>query len=122
MNIQRVIDNVRRMRAGYEITDETAIELINRAEKDVFENIYKGREDAPADRSYSIDTDRSTELSVPEPYAELYQNYIAAHLDLETEDATRYENSAAAYTACFEGFKTFWFRNHKQTRKYQYHW
>ena len=125
MTISEVIENVRRIKSGYEVSDEQIIADINRVEMNIIYNIVSGREGdnqiATTYGNYTLETDRGKELIAPAPYDGIYQQYCCAQIDLQYEDSERYENSSALYNNTFVELRAFWFRTHPQKKRYSFH-
>lgn len=125
MTISEVIENVRQLKNGYDVTEEQIIADINRVEMNIIYNIVSGRqgdnEIAAAFGNYSIETDRNTELIVPAPYDNIYQQYCCSQIDLNYEDSERYEISSMLYNNTFVEFRAYWYREHPQKKRCKFH-
>ena len=108
MTISEVIENVRQLKNGYDVTDEQIIADINRVEMNIIYNIISGRQ---GDR----------ELLAPAPYDNIYQQYCISQIDMQYEDSERYENSSAMYNNTFMELRAFWYRTHPQKKRYNFH-
>lgn len=126
MTIDKVIENVRRKKAGYNIDDEFIIENINRVEMDLIIRFAEGREgesEVKADfGNYDVHTDRNRKLLAGAPFDLLYETYVCAQVDLEYEDSERYENDLIQYNNLLEEFGIYFCRTHRQKRHYTYHY
>ena len=124
MIIAKVIENVKRKKEGYDISDAQIIESISRIEGEIVEDVMKGREgEEAADgfAGYDADTDRNTELIAPAPYDRIYEEFAAAQIDMLYEDAQRYEMSAGAFNETLRELRRTWWRDHRQKRNYNYY-
>lgn len=125
MNISQVIDNVKRLKSGYDISDEQIIADINRVEMNIIHNIVCGRygdkEILENYGNYDIDTPRDTELVAPAPYDTIYQEFCCSQIDLQYEDSERYQNDSIVYNNTYSLLKSFWYRTHPQKKRYKFH-
>ena len=125
MTISEVIENVRQLKNGYDVTDEQIIADINRVEMNIIYNIINGRQGdnelATTYGNYNLETDRDRELLAPAPYDNIYQLYCISQIDMQYEDSERYENSSAMYNNTFMGLRAFWYRTHPQKKRYNFH-
>ncbi len=125
MNISKVIENVRNIKTGYEVSDEQIISAINDVEMNIILNITNGRKDdktiSDEYGNYDINTDRSKELLAPAPYDNIYQYYVCSQIDLVYEDSERYAIDSVLYNNTFLELRAFWIKNHRQNKKYKYY-
>lgn len=125
MKIYSVIDEVKRLKKGYEIDEAAVIKSINDVEMMVLSEIVKGRqgEERYKDFSgYSSDTDRNTELKIPAPYANMYVYYALANIDLEFDEIERYENDIIRFNQSYKDYSLVYVREHRQLKKYNHHY
>ena len=125
MTISEVIENVRQLKNGYDVTDEQIISDINRVEMNIIYNIISGRQGdnelATTYGNYNLETDRGRELLAPAPYDNIYQQYCISQIDMQYEDSERYENSSALYNNTFMELRAYWYRMHPQKKRYNFH-
>ena len=125
MNISKVIDNVKQIKSGYDISDEQIIADINRVEMNIILNIVSGRagdtEIISNYGNYDITTDRSKELLVQVPYDTIYQEFCCSQIDLQYEDSERYQNDSIVYNNTLAQFRNYWYRTHSQNKRYRFH-
>lgn len=125
MKIFEVIDNVKRLKKGCEITDEQIIADINKVEATIILNICKGREEGDyiesAYGNYDISTSRDEELLAPAPYDTIYQEYCCSQIDLQYEDSERWQNDSIIFNNTYKELRSYWFRTHRQTSRHEYH-
>lgn len=125
MTISEVIENVRQLKNGYDVTDEQIISDINRVEMNIIYNIISGRQGdnelATTYGNYNLETDRDRELLAPAPYDNIYQQYCISQIDMQYEDSERYENSSALYNNTFMELRAYWYRMHPQKKRYNFH-
>lgn len=60
---------------------------------------------------YRYEDDADKELLVPDHYADLYYNYLAAKIDFSNAEYQRYNNSTLIYNASFDAFACYIRRN-----------
>ena len=125
MNISKVIDNVKQIKSGYDISEEQIIADINRVEMNIILNIVSGRagdtEIMNSYGNYDIATDRSKELLVSAPYDTIYQEFCCSQIDLQYEDSERYQNDSIVYNNTLAQFRNYWYRTHCQNKRYKFH-
>ena len=94
MTLDKVIERVRKLKSGYDVSDEDIISYINEAEMEIISNVISNREGdneiVGTYGNYQLDTDRGFELLVPAPYDRIYEAYCAAQIDRDYEEAERY--------------------------------
>lgn len=126
MTVYKVIENVRRKKAGYNIDDEFIIENINRVEMELIFRFVEGREDDTKVKAnfgnYDVHTDRDKMLFANAPFDLLYETFVCAQIDLEYEDSERYQNNLIQYNKLLENFGIHWCGTHRQKRHYRYHY
>ena len=66
---------------------------------------------------YTDDTDQETELLVPAPYDEMYIRWLEAQIDYANEEYERYNNSILMYQTAYDGFSSWYNRNHMPKSK-----
>lgn len=125
MNIAKVMERVRALKSGYDVSDEMIISYIDAAEQMILTDIVRGRE---GDQSvfdeyggYDVNTDREKELFAGAPFDVVYEQYATTKIDLLSEESERYMNDMAAFRDTFLDLKRFWWQTHRQVRNYRYH-
>lgn len=125
MNIAKVMERVRALKSGYDVSDEMIISYIDAAEQMILTDIVRGRE---GDQSvfveyggYDVNTDREKELFAGAPFDVVYEQFAATKIDLLSEESERYMNDMAAFRDTFLDLKRFWWQTHRQVRNYRYH-
>lgn len=124
MKICDVIDEVKRVKRGYDIDDNVIIRGINTVEAMVFNEIVKGRvgeEKYKEFSSYDYDTSRDTQLLIPEPYSNMYEYYCLAQVDAEFDETDRYENDMTRFNQSYKDYAIFYTREHSQIHNYNYY-
>lgn len=125
MTIENVIDNVKRLKQDYQVSEEQIIDDINKVEMYLLLNVVVNREGgnelAKSYGNYSLDTNRATELLVKSPYSSIYEAFCCSQIDLQYEDSERYINDSIVYKDLLQDFTNYWYRTHRQVRRYRYH-
>ena len=125
MTIEQVIDNVKRLKQDYQISEEQIIADINKVEMYLLLNVVVNREGgnelAKVYGNYSLETDRSKELLVKSPYDNIYEAFCCSQIDLQYEDSERYINDSIVYKDLLQDFTKYWYRTHRQVNRYKYH-
>lgn len=124
MTINEVIEDVRRIKTGFDLDDRRIIGSINYVEMKLLKDVIRGREGEDEYRSrgnYSSGTERDAVLIAPAPFDSMYIDYCCAIIDREQEETELYENDIIAYNMQFAAFKNYWWRTHRQAQKYRYH-
>lgn len=125
MNLSKVIEQVKALKSGYEISHETLVMYINTVEQMILHDIVSGREgDAEILATFSgvnDESDGSTELFAQPPYDGVYSQYCATQIDLLAEDGERYINDSIVFKDTYNQFKRYWWQTHRQKNNYKYH-
>ena len=125
MNIAKVMERVRALKSGYDVSDEMIISYIDAAEQMILTDIVRGREGDQSvfDEygSYDVNTDREKELFAGAPFDVVYEQFAATKIDLLSEESERYMNDMAAFRDTFLDLKRFWWQTHRQIKNYRYH-
>lgn len=114
MTIQEAIDKIDLLKPNM-YPPEQKIAWLSDVDKMVWHEIYLTHEGAPPQRSfegYTQDTERSTALLVPEPYTDVYHNYLAMMMDLANAESDKYAQDRALFNAAYQVFGDFWRRTH----------
>lgn len=125
MTIIEVIDRIRKIKNGYEISDEDIIRYINEVEMELINNVISNRERdneiVAKFGNYKIDTDRTFELLVSAPYDRIYESYVEAQIDIDYEEPERYAVDMSVYNQLRQEFSAWWRKTHCQKKKYNFH-
>lgn len=125
MTLGKVIERVRNLKSGYDVSDEDIISYINEAEMEIISNVISNREGdneiVGTYGNYQLDTDRGFELLVPAPYGRIYEAYCAAQIDRDYEEAERYSVDMSVYNQLRQDFGVWWFKTHPQKKRYNFH-
>ena len=124
MILSKVIEQVRALKSGYEVSEEQLRRMINAAEMMILTNIVRDREgDAAVLEEYTgvdMDSEDGAELFAPAPYEDIYAQYCAAQIDLLYEDGERYLNDAAVFHDTYNALMRFWWQTHRQIKRHAY--
>lgn len=125
MILSKVIEQVRELKNGSEVSDERLRQMINTVEHMILTDIVSGREgDTELLEQYGgvidMESDGDTELFAPAPYEEIYAQYCAAQIDLLFEESERYMNDAIVYNNTYNSLKRYWWQGHRQNKRYAY--
>lgn len=125
MNIAKVIERVRALKAGYDVSDEMIISYIDAAEQLILTDIVRGREGEQEIfanyGNYDVNSDREKKLFARAPFDVVYEQYAATKIDLLSEESERYLNDMAAFRDTFLDLKRYWWQTHRQVRNYRFH-
>lgn len=125
MTLDKVIERVRKLKSGYDVSDEDIISYINEAEMEIISNVISNREGdnciVGTYGNYQIDTDRDFELLAPAPYDRMYEVYCATQIDRDYEEAERYSVDMSVYNQLRQDFGVWWFKTHPQKKRYNFH-
>lgn len=114
MTINEAIALVDQLRPN-SYTNENKISWLSKLDGRIFTELYKTHEDCPSDSfaGYDSDTDGSTELLVPYPYAEdIYNYFLQAQIDKENGETMRYNGSITMYNSAFAAYAAAYNRDH----------
>lgn len=125
MTLDKAIERVRKLKSGYDVSDENIISYINEAEMEIISNVISNREGdneiVGTYGNYQLDTDRGFELLVPAPYDRIYEAYCAAQIDRDYEEAERYSVDMSVYNQLRQDLGAWWFKTHAQKKRYNFH-
>ena len=99
MTIDKVIERVRKLKSGYDVSDEDIISYINEAEMEIISNVISNREGD----NCIVGT---------------YGNYL---IDRDYEEAERYSVDMSVYNQLRQDFGVWWFKTHPQKKRYNFH-
>ena len=112
MILSKVIEQVRALKSGYEVSEEQLRRMINVAEMMILTNIVRDREGAADVLEEYTGVDMDSE--------DIYAQYCAAQIDLLYEDGERYLNDAAVFHDTYNALMRFWWQTHRQTKRHAY--
>lgn len=94
---------------------ETKVKWLSQCDEQIFNEIIKPRENAPAEEfiGYTAETPLETQLLVPEPFAEIYRYWLQKSVDYTTRDINAYNNSLLMYQQYYKNFLDYYNRNHR---------
>ena len=61
---------------------------------------------------YDTDTDRGTELLVPDPYSMLYPYWLMSKIDLQNLEMDKYNNDRALFENAYNTMQDWWTRTY----------
>ena len=114
MTINEAIALVDQLRPN-SYTNQKKCSWLSKLDGRIFTELYKTHEDCPSDSfaGYDSDTDGSTELLVPYPYAEdIYNYFLQAQIDKENGETMRYNGSITMYNSAFAAYAAAYNRDH----------
>lgn len=114
MTIQQAIDQIDLLKPNM-FPVEQKIAWLSDVDKMVWHEIYLTHQGvAPESHfdGYDQDTETSTNLLAPEPYTDIYRNYLAMQMDLATAEAEKYTQDMTLFNASYQTFHDFWRRTH----------
>ena len=76
---------------------------------------HEGGDDV-AFTGYDASTDQNTEMLVPAPFDEMYIRWLEAQIDYANEEYDRYNNAVLMYQTAYDGFSSWYNRNHMPKR------
>lgn len=110
-------------------TDAEKIGWLDHIERVLYTEIFSKHEDDPTTEigldengeeieikgfhGYDDDTDRDTELLVPDTYADLYVHYLMAQVDYYNAEFDRYGNTSTMFNQSYQNFANYWMREHR---------
>ena len=117
MTLNEILTNVKELKPN-QFEDKVLLEWINTIEGKVENEVLCMREEderikALGYKKYTEETDRRTELLVPDPYTDLYRYYLFAMIDLTNEETDRYANDMLMFNNSWTEFANYWYRTHK---------
>ena len=114
MTIQEAIDRADEMKAnmmapGLKIKQLTIIEQL------IWEEVVM-RHEHPAELDtrpvYTEETDPTTKLIVPDPYSDVYVDWLLTQIDRQNQEDARYNVDRAHFENSYDTMKTWWTRTH----------
>lgn len=113
MTINEVLTEVNELKPNV-YDDAIKIRWISVLEGKLIDEIFKTHElENKIDfNGYTMD-DLTTELLVPDTYADIYKYYVFAMMDANNQEAARYASSMALFNAAYKDFASFYNRNNR---------
>lgn len=114
MTIQKAIEVVDQLKPNH-YEESLKIQWLSKYDGQLFEEVFKTHEGCPMESfaGYSTETDKSTELLVPEPYAlDIYNNYLQAQIDKENGEIERFNQSGLLFNQAHQAFVNYYNRTH----------
>ena len=66
----------------------------------------------PEFSGYNDETDKSTELLVPEPYSDVYPRWLEAQIHYASGEISKYNNAILMFNTEFEAYQDYYNRTH----------
>lgn len=73
---------------------------------------HEGVEPGKTFDGYDQDTDRATDLLVPEPYTDIYQHYMASQMDIANMESGKYAQDTVLFGNAWTTLGDYWTRTH----------
>ena len=114
MTIQEAIDRADEMKPntmsrGLKVKQLTVIEQL------IHDEIVM-RHEHPAEQEtkpvYTEETDPTTELIVPDPYSDVYVDWLLTQIDRQNQEDGRYNVDRAHFENSYSTMRDWWTRNH----------
>ena len=102
MNIREAIDLVDKLKPN-NYTDIEKKLWLSVIDKRVFLEIISTHQNGEIDAfdGYDIDTEDTTELLIPHPYAEeVYRHWLESQIDFANQEINKFNNDIALFTRC----------------------
>lgn len=114
MTMQQALDQIDALKANA-FPVEQKIQWLSEIDLMVWHEIYlkhEGPMPVTEFNGYDQDTKKSVFLLVPEPYTDIYENYVKMKIDLANEDNEKFMKNKGLFNAAFQTFKDFWRWDH----------
>lgn len=114
MTIQEAIDRADEMKANM-MSDGLKIRQLTVIEQLIHDEIvlrHAHTQEQEARPVYTEDTDTNTELVVPDPYSEVYVNWLLAQIDRQNQEDERYNVDIALFEQSYRTMQDWWIRTH----------
>jgi hypothetical protein len=103
--------------------DDILIGWVSDLEWKMIDEIWKTHEtteDTPEYEDFNgyTEDDMSTELMVPDRYAEVYKLYLYAQIDFNNNETVRYQTSVAMFNSAFQTYANYYNRTHMPNGTY----
>lgn len=116
MTAREVLSTIDQMRPNA-YTDAEKLRFLNVLEGRIYTEIYEAsRREAGEDTpvfSPIKEGEEDREMSVPEPYTDLYIYYLAAMIDFYNGDSGRYNDSMVMYNDAWDKYAAYYIQRHK---------
>ena len=124
MTVEKVLEQIKALKHGFDVDDETLLSYIDTAEHMILTDIVCGREDddevTAQYHGCDLQDGRDTELFAPQPFEQIYAQFAVTQIDLLDEDGERYLNDMAVFRDTFLELKRYWWKTHRQKKNYRY--
>lgn len=118
ITIQQAIDHIDALKPNM-FPNEKKVQWLSDVDNMVFSEIYSTHAASPvtAFDGYADDVDPGTTLLVPEPYTDIYRNYLAMQMDLANAESNKYTQDMLLFNASYKVFSDFWRTTHRPVIK-----
>lgn len=97
--------------------DEILIRWLSELEYMAVDEVFLTHDGVPSRAAsfcgYSFLNDRNAEMLIPEPFSQVYIDYLSMKSDIAVCDIQRYNNSAALFFNSYSGFADWYNRHHR---------
>lgn len=119
MIIHDAIFGARAMR-DTELPDKMLLQWLSSHDGQIWDAVCSQYENAVVRPSYDEHTDtEATELLIPDPWDDIYIDYLVMRIDLAHHDIDRYNNGAALYASKRADWANWYNRTHAWRKKTQ---
>lgn len=118
-----IADAIRAARAmrDTELPDELFISWLSSHDGQVWENTIRNYANPGTKPVYDEETDtEATFLLIPDPYDDIYIDYLVMRIDLAHHDIERYNNEAVVYAAKRQEWANLYNRQHTWAPSHQF--
>ena len=111
MTLQEVLDRIDHLKPNqYKVPDK--IKWLSDLDGRIYTEILSHYEGAPEWEPYTENTNTSIQLLVPEPYADIYEYYLAAMIDRWNGEYNRYNNEIDQFNEAFSMYGNYYGKTH----------
>lgn len=113
MTIQDVLARVDELKQN-KFSEEQKIRWLSNLELIAYEEVVRWHKDCEhmAPKPYDPENDIDAELMIPDPWSDVYVQWLCAQIDYHNGDLQRYQNSARAYNSAFSAWADWFNRYH----------
>ena len=113
MNIQEALDMADAMKPNM-MSDRVKIAFLQQLDQQIYYEILLKHEHTEEEEvlpEYDTDTDRGTELLVPDPYGtEMYPYWLMSKIDTLNQETDKYNNDRALFENAYDTMSDWWTR------------
>lgn len=121
MTLYEALDRIDKIKPNA-FTKTEKVAWISRLERTLYREIYATHEgDVQPFNGFTDETDGATDLSVPEPYDEIYIYYVFAMIDYHNREIVSYNNAMTMYNQAYKQYWAWYNRTHKpKTERFRF--